>query len=280
MTPFFTIIIPTLNEEYYLPKLLDRLEKQKVKNFELLIVDSQSEDHTKKVVREFAKKLPLTFLTVNKRSVSFQRNFGASKAKADYLIFLDADTGITTSFTKQVQSIIEKRKGLMFIPSIIPDEKNKFDVQVVFNFVNFLIDVSQSIGKPLSSGGSMIINKSFFYQIGGFDENLPITEDHNIVQRAQEWGVKAKFLQQVKVTFSLRRMRSEGRLKLLYKYLLSTMYVLFQGKIKKKIYNYEMGGQTYALQNEKYLAKNNKEDLLKTYSTKINKYFTKIFLEE
>jgi glycosyltransferase involved in cell wall biosynthesis len=47
-SPFISIIIPTLNEEKYLPKLLTDFKKQKNKNFEIVIVDGHSEDKKEK----------------------------------------------------------------------------------------------------------------------------------------------------------------------------------------------------------------------------------------
>lgn len=274
MAPFFSIIIPTLNEEQALPRILTSLTRQTEKNFDVIVVDCKSEDKTKEIAQQFAKKIPLFFYQVERRNVSFQRNYGASRAQGDYLMFLDADTGITVGFTKNTSKVIRHQRGLVFIPYILPDENN-FDMKLVFNFVNFLIDMSQSIGKPLSSSGSMIFERNFFYKIGGFDETVVYAEDHDIIQRASQWGVRAQFMPSIRIKFSLRRMRKEGRLKLMYKYLISTAYTLLKGKIKKRIYNYEMGGQFY-----KNRGKENKEDVFKYSIRQINTYFKRIFTEE
>ncbi len=53
MKLFYSIIIPTLNEEKYLPLLLSDLNKQKEKNFEVIIVDGSSIDNTKKEAEKF-----------------------------------------------------------------------------------------------------------------------------------------------------------------------------------------------------------------------------------
>ena len=44
--PFFSIIIPTLNEEKYLPLLLSDLEHQLFTDFEVIVVDGKSADKT------------------------------------------------------------------------------------------------------------------------------------------------------------------------------------------------------------------------------------------
>jgi len=57
--PFFSIIIPALNEEKYLPHLLDDLTKQTFRDFEVILVDGNSSDAT--VAK--ANLLPNLFLT-------------------------------------------------------------------------------------------------------------------------------------------------------------------------------------------------------------------------
>ncbi len=239
---YFSIIIPTLNEEKLLPRLLNSLKNQKNKNFEVIIADGGSSDKTKEKTLTYKDELVMRFFINGKRNVAYQRNFGASMAKGKYLIFLDADTGVSLSFTHNLLKYITREKGLVFIPYSIPDQ-NDSQSKLIFKIANFLIEFSQTIGKPISAGGNMIWEKCFFESVGGFNEKLYLAEDHNIIQKAYEWGVRAKFIRSVKVKFSLRRVRREGQLAIFYKYLLSTAHVLIKGDIKKKIYKYEMGGE-------------------------------------
>src|SRR6266480_923896 len=99
----FSIIIPTLNEEHYLPKLLTDLQKQTQQNFEVIVVDGKSEDNTKEQAISFAKKLPLKFIETPTRNVSHQRNLGAKHALGAYLFFLDADTRIDRDTIEKIQ---------------------------------------------------------------------------------------------------------------------------------------------------------------------------------
>ncbi len=265
--PFFSIIVPTLNEEDFLPKLLKNLKKQKEKNFEVIIVDGFSKDNTEKVCLSYIKEIPINFYKV-KRSVSFQRNFGATKAKGKYLIFLDADASVSAGFSNSLKKYILKNKGLVLIPYIVPDEKTT-EAQFIFKVSNLLPELSHNIGKPFSKGGHMIWEKNFFNLVGGFNEKLFMAEDHNIIEKAQKWGVKVRFLQKIRVKISLRRMRREGRLTMFYKSLLSVGHLLIKGDIKNKIFEYEMGGKTYAD------FKNNVsfEDNLKNYLKQLKKFF-------
>ena len=68
------------------------------------------------------------------------------------------------------------------------------------------------------------------------------SEDHNLIQRARNLGVKAKILKDVKVVFSLRRVKKEGEAVILYKYILSSIYMLINGEVKDKLFAYKMEG--------------------------------------
>ncbi len=242
--PFFTVIIPTLNEEKLLPKLLRDLKNQKEQNFEVIVTDGKSEDKTKERVLEFKNVLPLTFFENERKNVAYQRNYGAKYAKGAYLIFLDADVRVGSSFTKSLKRYIKDKGGLVFIPYIKP-EKSSPEIEATYKLINYLIEFSQHLDKPFSSSGSMFWEKNFFILVGGFDESIFIGEDHSIIQKAGKWGVRAKFLHNIKLTYSLRRIKKEGRLTSLYKLLVGTTYQAFKGDVKKKIFNYEMGGQEY-----------------------------------
>lgn len=273
MRPFFSIVIPTLNEEKYLPRLLTDLVNQKRKNFEVVVVDASSTDKTKAKALEFKTALLIRFFQVNQENVAYSRNFGAQKARGEYLVFLDADSRIKSSFTKILKKTIDKKTGLLFIPYVIADD-NDPQIKIIFSLVNFLVEFSQNLTKPFSSGGSIIIDRNFFYKLGGFDQKLFISEDHNLVQRAYQWGVKAKFLRETKVKFSLRRMRKEGQLTIFYKYLLATIHVLTSGGVKKKIFEYQMGGQANEPIKKRISLNGGLNDSLKQLKNFFRKYLT------
>ena len=84
MNLFFSVVIPTLNEELFLPNLLEDFKKQKVKNFEIIVVDAKSKDKTRKIVKSFKQSLKIKLFLSNKKNVAYQKNLGAKKAKGRY----------------------------------------------------------------------------------------------------------------------------------------------------------------------------------------------------
>lgn len=254
MKPFFTIIIPTLNEENFVGKLLTDLSKQKYTDFEVIVADALSEDKTIEEVKKYDSLLTISkIIRVKGRNVSRQRNKAAHHAKGSYLVFLDADARIGISFLKKLYSYITIHKGLLFLPGLSSSKQDP-QLNVAIDFSNAFVNLSNKIGKPFSTGGSMIVEKHFFYLIGGFPEDVTMSEDHLLVHNAYKYGVNARFLSAIKVNFSLRRFKREGKLELLYKYIKSTVYFLAKGKVDKKIIEYEMGGHLYNKTSKKMFA--------------------------
>jgi len=271
MKPFFSIVIPTLNEEKFLPKLLSDLVKQKETNFEVIVADGFSQDCTKDCIEPFKKTLNLQFFQTKRKNVAAQRNYGATQSQGDYLVFLDADTRVTPFFLKKVEKFVLKRKGLLFIPYSLPDKEYK-QYKPLFDLGNILAELSQKLPARFSLGGQIIIERGFFLLIKGFDENLFISEDHELVQRAGQWGVESKFMKEAKTYFSLRRMKKQGQIKFFYNYFIATARrVFFNEEIKKRIFEYQMGGQVYEEEES-----HKKEEFFEHYFNQIKSLFKKI----
>lgn len=241
---FFSVIIPTLNEENYLPKILSDLTKQRQKKFEVIIVDANSTDKTKEKALAFSKSFPIVFYSVKKRNVSYQRNYGANKASGKYLLFLDADAGVANTFTESLYNNILKKSGSILLPTLVAEEPSRRNI-LLFKLINSVVELSQFLNKPLSSGGSIFVSRKLFFEISGFNEKLYMSEDHDLVQRARKAGWKAEILKDVKVVFCLRRVKKEGEAIVLYKYFLALVYMLANGEVTKRNFMYKMGGDQY-----------------------------------
>lgn len=247
MSAIFSIIIPTLNEEQYLPNLLSDIEHQATKDYEVIVSDCGSTDKTKEKAESFAKKMPLRFLISPKKNVSFQRNFGAKQAHGEYLVFLDADIRLPKDFLTHTKMAFQKKNNGIFLPFMLPDD-NSQKTKALITFVNTMIRLSQTYGKPLAPGGNFIVRKDIFEKLGGFSEDVFISEDHDFIRRAYKAGYKAKILRNVKLHMSMRRSKVEGDMTLIYKYVVAFfMYTMTPNNkaLRKKPFDYEMGGHRY-----------------------------------
>ncbi len=106
--PFFSVIIPTFNHASFLEKALRSVFQQSFKNFEVLVIDNHSIDHTSKVVNSFKgikyKKIH------NQGVIAKSRNLGIKHSKGEWIAFLDADDYWLKNKLKNVYKLIKERK--------------------------------------------------------------------------------------------------------------------------------------------------------------------------
>ncbi len=113
-----SIVIPTRNSAIVLVNCLRSIRDQAYSNVEVIIVDGRSTDN----VGELAKKYNCRYFeyTPNLKEVLFDAphkiNFGASKAKGEFMYWLDADMELTKNVIGEAVKICEKGAGAVIIP--------------------------------------------------------------------------------------------------------------------------------------------------------------------
>lgn len=212
--PFFSIVIPTLNEEKYLPHLLADLEQQTFTDFEVLVVDGNSEDATVELGQTFLKKLPLVLLSCEERGVSNQRNLGAEKAQADWLIFMDADNRLPSFFLQGVKYQLEKNPTELFTTWMDSKSYTTKEEQLIAQTYNLGLDIYKYLKNPTAVGALLGIRKSVFLE-QLFNDQLKIFEDHDLVKRTFEQGHTFSIFHDPTYTYSFRRFTKEGTLKMI-----------------------------------------------------------------
>ena len=226
-----SIIIPTLNEEKYLQKLLDSIKKQSFKNYEIIAADFNSKDKTREIARKHKCKI------TNGGTPPIARNNGAKVAKGDIFFFVDADCVINKSF---LQRALKEIKGKNLDAAgcyAVPRSKKIFD-RVTFALFNFWVYIAQFFYPNAAFG--IFCKKDLHSKIKGFDESIRLSEDMNYVKRAGKYG-KFRILKSVKINTSVRRFEEEGRLRLILKLFLSGLHRLFFGEIKSDVFKYRFG---------------------------------------
>ena len=84
-----SIIIPVYNAEKFLPKCLDSLVNQTLKDIEIIVVNDSSPDNSQKIIDKYTKKYKKVKSYIKKNEgVSAARNFGIQKASGEYIIFI------------------------------------------------------------------------------------------------------------------------------------------------------------------------------------------------
>jgi len=249
--PFFSVIIPALNEERFISKLLSSLAKQTYRDYEVILVDGKSNDKTVEIFKKFTQKYPRqNILVSDKKNVAHQRNLGAKQACGRYLIFLDADVEFGDTFLEEIHLSAVKKKFKLATTYTSPDSKKEID-QIMMVLSNLALEAAKIINKPFTGGFNTIVDRETFLKIKGYREDLLISEDHDFAMRAYRNNIETVILPEPKITNSMRRFRSEGTLSVLRKYSYSIIYTLLKGPITHKLFEYKMGGDAHRKRRKK-----------------------------
>lgn len=244
MKPYFSVIIPCLNEEHFLPKLLNNLNAQTFKDFEVIVVDGNSEDKTTQVTNQFKAKYPLRLYSTTTRNVSFQRNLGAKKAKGKVLIFFDADTQIPKNYLKQIALVFKKNHPHFLTTYIQVDAKRPLE-NIYVPITNLFFEIGKITKHPFANGAMQAAKKDAFFDVGGYDTKTKFGEDGQLFQKLQDYNYKYLVLKKPCYIFSLRRLQSTSVLKSLIKQLRLILNVLIHGYHAPLKEEYKMGGKQY-----------------------------------
>lgn len=243
---FFSIVIPTLNEEKYLPRLLTSLSKQTFQAFEVIVVDGHSDDQTVAFANKIRTILPsLTIVSSIKRNVGFQRNLGASHATGHYLVFFDADVRVPRGFLSGVERRIKSTKKLLITTWLASDSPDQQD-ELIATVTNIATEGFKLIERQFAGGYDIIVQRNFFLHMGGFDSSIVHGEDHEFTLRCHGAGVVLDILRVPKLIYSTRRFRKYGVFAVIQKSAKASVYALLKKPITKAIFDYPMGGQMYA----------------------------------
>jgi glycosyltransferase involved in cell wall biosynthesis len=228
-----SVVIPTLNEEKYLPMLLRSLQAQSYKDFEVIVSDNFSTDRTRAIAEEAGARV------VDGALPGRARNLGAAAGKGDIILFLDADVILPDpKFLQATLAEFEKRKLDVATCKIDPMSDKKID-KLFHDIYNYYMWVTEAT-TPHAPGFCIFVRKRVHDAIGGFDEAIKLAEDHDYVERAGKVG-KFAILKSYKIPVSVRRFDRDGRFAIAMKFLMCELYMRTKGNITSDIFNYTFG---------------------------------------
>ncbi|MBR3156762.1 MAG: glycosyltransferase, partial [Methanobrevibacter sp.] len=211
----FSIIIPTYNEEEYLPILLDSIKEQDFSDYEVIVADANSTDKTREIAKDYG------CVVVDGGLPAVGRNNGAKVAKGEILLFLDSDLQLTEDYLRNVLYEFRMEKLGIAITQMKP-MSNKVEDKIFHDFANYFMIGVEKI-KPHGAGCYGIIAKKYLHdECGGFDESLTFGEDTDYIERLAK-KEPFRVLRNAKIGVSTRRLEEEGLTTLIQQYGKSTV---------------------------------------------------------
>ena len=173
--PLVSVIIPTYNRAYILPKAIESVLNQTFKDLELIVVDDGSTDETPYLITQY----PLIYVKKLRKGVAHARNTGIVKAKGDFIAFLDSDDIFVSDKIEKQLEFFEKNPDYKIVQTdeiwykgnkrINPKKLHKKAVGWFFHRAIKLCVVSMS---------TVLMKRELFDEVGLFDEKFWVCEDY------------------------------------------------------------------------------------------------------
>ena len=185
MPMFISFIIPALNEEANIVNTINSIKVFKEGNnkhsVEIILVDNGSTDNTVQV----SKDLGCITNVVTNTTIAGLRNYGASIAKGDIFIFLDADVRLTREWMDNIDNVLESlcNNDILTGSHTVPPESDNWFLKYWFSSF-----AAESDSSHLGSA-HMIITREIFEKLNGFNSELITAEDYDICQRAKSSNI-------------------------------------------------------------------------------------------
>ena len=170
-----SVIVTTYNNERILHTCLQSVKKQTYNKIEIILVDNNSTDETKKVASLFTENI------LNKGPErSEQRNFGLKKSRGEYCIFLDSDMQLSKNVIQEGVRILQTKTDVvgLYIPERVAGKSNWAKIR---NFERQFYN-----GTVIDC--VRMVRKNAAIRAGGFDKDMFAAEDWDFQKKIQRLG--------------------------------------------------------------------------------------------
>lgn len=132
-----SVIIPIFNAEKYLERCLDSVLAQDYSEIEIILVNDGSTDGSESICKRYCNSFgeKVRLYSQENKGASMARKLGISKARGEYLMFVDSDDYVSNRYVSGLyQALIQSRSSIALCPMKIvaigesPDITNKLTI--------------------------------------------------------------------------------------------------------------------------------------------------------
>lgn len=170
-------------EERYIGPCLEAIDAQTYPRdkYEIIVSDADSKDATIAVAKKHAK-----VVVTSKRGIALGRNVGAKEAIGEVFVFIDADVIIGKDFLQTIDLAL--REGLVGASGIWYPRDGGLLQRVLFHVAVGLMVFLDMFGQRFYPAMCVAYERSAFFKVGGFREELGMEEDLDLSRRISKVG--------------------------------------------------------------------------------------------
>ena len=172
----YSIIVPVFNRPDEVDELLQSLVCQTLKDFEVVIVEDGSQKPCKDVCDKYTDRLDVKYFMKNNSGPGQSRNYGAERAKGEYLIVLDSDVVLPEGYLKAVDDELRCEPADAFGgPDCAHDSFTETQKAISYSMTSFFTTGGirggkKKLDKFYPRSFNMGIRRDVYMRLGGFSK--------------------------------------------------------------------------------------------------------------
>ncbi len=205
--PMVSVLIAARDEEKNIVSCLDSLLVQDYPNYEIIVVDDRSTDHTVEVVRQYARRDPRVTLICNKElpvgwtGRNHALHLGASQAQGQFILFVDADTKhCRSSITQAVTFAVENDVDMLSL--LIRLDNVSFWAKTIQPILGSMMGIHYPLWKvnnpksalAYANGQYILMRREAYEKIGGRAAIRSEFMDKVLAERVKQAGLTLKLV--------------------------------------------------------------------------------------
>jgi glycosyltransferase involved in cell wall biosynthesis len=184
--PTVSIILATYNRANLLPKAIESVLQQTYSDFELLIIDDGSTDHTAAVVTQYTDPR-IIYKTVEHGERSRARNVGIQISRGQYIAFLDSDDWYLPNKLEEQVAVLENHLeyGMTMGGWLIVNQSGEtiLEMRPWEYYQSRQLSVEDWLFHSSATPITILARREWFERMGGFDPTLFMSEDTELWMR-------------------------------------------------------------------------------------------------
>ena len=200
-SPFVSVVIPCLNEEHFIGRVLENLSRQyPAEQYEIVIVDSMSHDRTREVISDFMtqhEEIRVRVLENQTRNIPASLNLGIREALGSVILRMDAHSVPSENYVRRCVELLSREDAAVVgMPCRIQPGAETQIAHAIAAAVAHPFGIGDAKYRMANLASTQSVDtvpfgtfrKELWKEVGGFNEELLANEDYDFYYRVRRRG--------------------------------------------------------------------------------------------
>lgn len=184
--PRVSVIIPTYDSASFVAEAIESVLRQSYADYEIIVADDGSTDTTREVLERFGDKI--TFLNLPHRGICATRNAAITKSRGEFIALLDSDDIWEPDKLELQVAYMDTHPEFALVYSYSTNftgtEEGSVSLVKKIDFEGFVF--TDLFTKGSFANSTILMRRSVFNEVGGYDESLTAMEDYELNLRISQ----------------------------------------------------------------------------------------------